>query len=317
MERAVLPLLLLSFLALLSCERAPDPSSLPEAPVAKLTDKVYVIHGPLELPNNQNLGFINNPGFVLTNKGVVIIDPGISMLVGEMVLKKIRSVTEAPVIAVFNTHIHGDHWLANSAVKQAFPKTVIYAHSKMKALADAGDGGHWIKLFNDMTGGALHETQAVAPDLAVENSEVVKLGDTSFRIHHTGRAHTDGDIMIEVIEESVVFLGDNAVSGLVPPIIDNIKGNIIALESALKINAKHYVPGHGLSGGPETVKPFLIFLQTLIQSVKQYYSQGMSDFEMKPKVAEALTPYQSWVDFDAELGRHVSRAYLEIEAEAF
>jgi len=42
----------------------------------KISNHVYVIHGPLESPKNTNEGFMNNPALILTDEGVVIIDPG-------------------------------------------------------------------------------------------------------------------------------------------------------------------------------------------------------------------------------------------------
>ena len=39
--------------------------------------------------------------------------------------------------------------------------------------------------------------------------------------------------------------------------------------------------------------------------------------EMKPQVAERLAAYKDWYGFDSELGRHISLAYLEVEANAF
>ncbi|MCP4949061.1 MAG: MBL fold metallo-hydrolase, partial [Aestuariibacter sp.] len=109
---------------------------------------------------------------------MVVIDLGISVYVGEMVLKKISTVTDAPVIAVFNTHIHGDHWLANHAIKRAFPEAVIYAHPKMKARVEAGEGDMWLRRFNEMTKGALEGTRIVIPDVTVTNGEIVGLGGT-------------------------------------------------------------------------------------------------------------------------------------------
>ena len=38
---------------------------------------VYVIHGPTELPSPSNQGFMNNPAFIVTDEGVVVIDPGL------------------------------------------------------------------------------------------------------------------------------------------------------------------------------------------------------------------------------------------------
>ena len=57
---------------------------------------VYVIHGPLETPNLSNQGFMNNPGFVVTDAGVVVVDPGGSVQTGEMVLDRIAEITDQP-----------------------------------------------------------------------------------------------------------------------------------------------------------------------------------------------------------------------------
>ena len=73
---------------------------------------VSVMHGPLAEPNVSNQGFMNNPAIVVSNNGVILIDPGSTLGVGEKVLDEVRKVTDKPVLAIFNTHIHGDHWLA-------------------------------------------------------------------------------------------------------------------------------------------------------------------------------------------------------------
>ncbi|MGB5454671.1 MAG: MBL fold metallo-hydrolase, partial [Gammaproteobacteria bacterium] len=68
----------------------------------KISSHVYVIHGPLELPNETNEGFMNNPAFIITDDGVVVIDPGSSLHTGNMLLREVRKVTDLPVIAVFD-----------------------------------------------------------------------------------------------------------------------------------------------------------------------------------------------------------------------
>jgi glyoxylase-like metal-dependent hydrolase (beta-lactamase superfamily II) len=290
---------------------------LPEAPLARLTERVYVIHGPNERPNPANRGFMNNPGFVVTDKGVVVVDPGSSVAVGEMVLKKIAEVTSLPVIAVFDTHIHGDHWLGNQAIKAAFPQAVIYAHPNMKAKAPT-EGENWVALLDRLTEGAIAGTRPVVPDMHIDGGETLALGGLHFRIHHTGPAHTDGDIMIEVVEEKVLFLGDIALAGRIGRMDDGrFRGNLAALDAALATAAIHFIPGHGPSGGRQVVEDYRRYLATLYDAVKSYYERGLSDFEMKPKVAERLAAFRSWRDFEAELGRQVSLAYLEIEAETF
>ncbi|MDB4576071.1 hypothetical protein N9112_03855, partial [bacterium] len=42
----------------------------------KVADNTWVMHGPREMPNPQNKGFMNNPGIVKTSAGLVMIDPG-------------------------------------------------------------------------------------------------------------------------------------------------------------------------------------------------------------------------------------------------
>ncbi len=87
-------------------------------PLVRVSDKIYVIYGPFDLPNQTNHGFRNNPVIVLTSSGVVVFDPGGSAWAGEMVAGKIKSISQKPVVAVFNSHAHGDHWLGNEGIKK-------------------------------------------------------------------------------------------------------------------------------------------------------------------------------------------------------
>jgi glyoxylase-like metal-dependent hydrolase (beta-lactamase superfamily II) len=299
-----------------ACDRK-APAIQTDFPLTKLTDRVYVIHGPNEMPTKANQGFMNNPGFVLTRKGVVVIDPGSSVQIGEMLLKKIATVTREPVIAVFNTHIHGDHWLANDAIHRAHPKAVIYAHPKMIEKS-VGEGENWLKTLLQLTAGGTKGTKAVIPNLGIDNEETLALGGMHFRIHHTGQAHTDGDLMVEVVEEKVMFMGDNAVVERTGRMDDgNFLGNIAACEVALKTGANHFVPGHGKSNGREVVTAYRDWLKALYGSVKKHYAAGLSDFDMKDRVVADLKPFQKWALFDAEIGKLISFAWLQVEQASF
>jgi glyoxylase-like metal-dependent hydrolase (beta-lactamase superfamily II) len=309
------PLLILP-LILAACDRS-APAIQGDFPLARLTDRVYVLHGPNEMPNPANQAFMNNPGFVLTPKGVVVVDPGSSRQVGELLLKKIATVTRDPVIAVFNSHIHGDHWLGNDAIRRAYPKAVIYAHPKMREKA-AGEGQRWIELMNRLSEGAVKGTEVVAPNMGLDDGETLAVGGLHFRVHHSGQAHTDGDLMIEVLEEKVLFLGDNVVADRAARLDDgDFLGNVAACEAALKTEAKLFVPGHGRSGGREVVVAYRDWLKALYGAVKKHYAQGLSDFDMKDKVVAELKSYRRWAMFDSEIGKLVSLAYLQVEKAAF
>lgn len=51
--------------------------------------------------------------------------------------------------------------------------------------------------------------------------------------------------------------------------------------------------------------------------MRRHYRNGLSDFEMKPKINEALSAYRDWSSLGESLGPLVSAAYQEIEAEEF
>jgi glyoxylase-like metal-dependent hydrolase (beta-lactamase superfamily II) len=221
------------------------------------------------------------------------------------------------VIAVFNTHFHGDHWLGNDAIRRAHPNAILYAHPQMIARAQA-EGGNWVKLLNDLTAGTVGPIEPLVPNAEINDGETLALGGLHFRAYHTGKAHTDGDLMIEVVEEKVMFLGDNSLVDRIGRMDDgDFKGNVAALEMALQTKAEHFVPGHGPSNGRAVAEGYRDYLKALYTEVKKYYDQGVSDFDMKPKVAETLARFRAWKDFEDQLGKHISLAYLQVEAEAF
>ena len=284
-------------------------------PLTKIAAHTYVIHGPMGFPSAENQGFMNNPGFVITKNGVVVIDPGSSLQVGRMLLKQMRTVTKLPVTHVFNTHIHGDHWLGNQAIREAYPKAVLMGHPEMIKKIKEGEGQVWVKLMDDQTKGHTKGTQSVPPDVAVIDRTDVKIGGMTFRVHAPEKAHSHTDIMIEAMEESVVFTGDNVTNLILVRMVDGtFTGNIAACDRIAAIKAKHYVPGHGPTGDVTIVTHYRQYLATVFNNAKQQHDLGKSDFEMKDGIKTKLKPYIGWVRFDVELGKHISQAVLEIEA---
>ena len=286
-------------------------------PLERVSERVYVIFGPNEPPTPANKGFQNNPGIVLTNVGIVIIDPGSSVYTGSYVLKRARELDSARVVAVFNTHSHGNHWLGNQAIKEAYPTAVVYAHPKAKELAEQGEGERWIKAINQRTGGTLAGTYPVGPGRSADEGDTIEIGGVHFRIHHTGPAHTESDIMIEVLEERVLFFGDIVRSQNVSEFMESVTGNIDAIDRGLATDANRFVPGHGPGLDGAMVQNYRGFLATLRSTLTQFYNDGMASYEVKPLMVAALKDYRSWSGFDDHIGRLIHAAYLEVEQESF
>lgn len=297
------------------------PTSLKHYSFEQVSKNIYVIHGSQELPSVKSRGFMNNPAIITTENGVIVIDPGSSKEIGMQLLDKIRGITKKPVIAIFNTHIHGDHWLGNHGIRTVYPKVPIYAHQRMIERVNKGEGNEYIDLFSKMTNKITANTQVVTPNIGLNGGESLSLDGVSLSIHHTGHAHTDSDIMIEVIESKSLFFGDIVASKRVPnsdiPKDSNFKGTIKAIKTILKTSAATtFIPGHGKTGGREVPEASLQFLSKFVNSVTYYYNQGLSDYEMKQKVINDLHEFKDWNNF-SEIGRVISYLYQETERDNF
>ncbi len=290
---------------------------VPDYPVDKIAANVYIIHGPLSVPNASNKGFMNNPGIVLTTKGVVVIDPGATIETGEMVLRAIKKLTNKPVIAVFNTHQHADHWFGNAAINKAYPNAIIYAHEI--TVNDAPDiGKDWVVTLKDLTKLNHLQTKVVGAHKTVKHGDVISIGDTQFSIFHYGVTHTHSDIMVAV-DNKAVFMGDNLFNGrLNAHSAGHIKKTWQAVEKVVAdVQPKMIVPGHGQSGDLTMLKYALDVHKLLYQSVREQYENDIEDFEMRAEVEKKIADYKSWEGFDQQLGRVINKAYLEIEEADF
>ena len=284
----------------------------------KIGPHTYVIeHGPHDEDQKVSHGFHNNPGFVITNTGVVVIDTGSSYEIGKMILRKITSVTSKPITHIFTTHFHGDHWLANQALVEAYPDVRTIAHPELIALLKGGEDKFWLDTFAKRLGDDFTGTKAVIPNTPAENKQY-KIGGITFQVILFEKAHTATDLMVNVVEEGVLFTGDIANNEHFSFMgHGNFKGAYEATQKALTMNAKHIVVGHGRSGEVDRVNEFAEIYQKLRSVVGRYYEQGLMDYGMKPKVVAEFDKYKDWSGFDRQIGPYISQIIAEYENESF
>ncbi|RRQ21566.1 MBL fold metallo-hydrolase [Thiohalobacter thiocyanaticus] len=296
------------------------PMAFEQHPLEQISRHIYIVQGTQALPGPESRGFMNNPSAVVTDNGIIIIDPGSSAEIGRQLLAKLSDVTDKPVIAVFNTHVHGDHWLGNQGIREIHPEVPIYAHTRMIERIEAGEGEKWIQLLMNMTEGAIEGTRVIGPNIGLSGGEVLSLDGITLKIHHTGHAHTDHDLMIEVVDDKGMFFGDIVTSGRVPnsdvPQDASFKGSITAIKAMLNADVDIYIPGHGRSGGREIPETTLRFLETLHSSVTHHFNRGLEAYEMRDEVISDLAEYQDWINFN-EMGRVINFVFQEVENENF
>ncbi len=282
-----------------------------------VADKVYVMHGPLAQPNPDNQGFMNNPAVIEGKTGLILIDPGSSLQVGEEILKEVARISTKPVLAVFNSHIHGDHWLGNQAVKQAYPQVDIYAHANTIKQSQSSEGATWLSLMLRLTEGQTIGTEIVAANKAVDHGDRIVIDGEEFRIHSMLPSHTDTDIMIEHVASKTIFMGDNCFNLRMGRYdgSSSIVGTIEVLEQITAGDFEHVVPGHGPSGDIETtIMPYLNYLNLLKKVVEEGQEAELEDYEIKAQTLSQFEHMSHWSEFDTMFGRNLNKMYLELEA---
>jgi glyoxylase-like metal-dependent hydrolase (beta-lactamase superfamily II) len=298
--------------------RGPD---VPDVPATKVAERTYYLLAVDPEPEPRNFGFFSNPGFVVTSEGVVVVDTGGSVQIGEMLIRQIKTVTNKPVVAIFNTHIHGDHWLGNHAFVEAYPKVKIYAHPKVMEHVRNGAGAVWNGFMSRNTNDANAGTVITPPTLEVQGGDVIKVGDVDFKVHYMGKVHSDSDIAIEAVQEKVMFVGDMAMRRVANMADGNFANSIVAMENFEAMShIKHFVPGHGEFDDMSMIRDQKQFFEIIYNTIKEHYDDGLSDFEIRPKITDTefmQKVAKNWPGYDSTIGRFVSEAYQEFEASLF
>ncbi len=282
-----------------------------------VAENVYVMHGPLSIPNPDNRGFMNNPAIIEGKTGLILIDPGSSLQVGQKILEEVARVSSKPILAVFNSHIHGDHWLGNHAVKRAYPAVDIYAHANTIAQSQDSEGLNWLDLMLRLTDGISSGTEIVSANKAVTHNDRIVIDGEEFLIHSQIPSHTDTDIMIEHVGSNTIFMGDNCFNRRMGR-FDNsssILGTISTLEYIATRSYATVVPGHGASGDIEAaLMPYLNYLRQLKAVVEQGLEDELEDYEIKARVLPRFEHESQWHGFEVQFGPNLNKMYLELEA---
>lgn len=288
----------------------------------RLSERVWMIFSPDGFPTPENRGMMSNVTFVVTSQGVVILDSGSSLQIGQMALRMIARVTDRPVVAVFNSHYHGDHWLGNHAFAQQFgPQLPIHALPGTIEAIKGTAGSSWRSLLERWTQQSTLGTEVVAPNTPVAHGQVLRWGDTSFRMHHYGTAHTPSDLCVEVVEDRVTHVGDIAMTNRIANMDEGSYPGTFKYYEALSqaTGAQLWVPGHGQARGDllQTYGRFMAGIwEPCLKAVQEDKTEAQARAAVlsDPRVASRAADMQG---FAGNIGKYVSLAYLEAERVAF
>jgi len=293
-----------------------------DIPAQRLSKHVWMIYSPDGFPTPQNRGMMANIIFVVTSVGVVVIDSGASLQIGQMAIRMIRKVTDKPVVAVFNSHYHGDHWLGNHAfVKTYGDKLPIYSLASTITKLKGTEGNLWRSLMERWTNQSTVGTQVVIPNTAVQHGQVIQFGDVSLRMHHYGTAHTPSDLSVEIVQDKVTAVGDIAMTNRIANLDEGSYPGTFKYYKALMAAAGEqlWVPGHG-HARQDLLKTYGDFMSGIWEPCLKAVEDGKSEAEARAAVmkdSRVASRAKTMDGFNGNIGKYISLAYLEAEKVAF
>ena len=290
-------------------------------PLRQVSKHVWFIFSPDGFPTPENQGMMCNITFVNTRKGLVVIDSGASVQIGEMAIRQAKKTFGKPIVAVINSHYHGDHWLGNDAMASAYKDLPMYAHPGTIREIRGIQGNMWRSLMEQWTNQATLGTRVVPPALPLEHGAELGFGDVTLRIHHYGKAHTPSDLCVEVVEDKLTCVGDVAMDRRIANMDDGSYLGTFKTYDELEKNpaSKIWLPGHG-EPGPNVLKWNRELFEGIYRPCEQAVKDGLAPDEAKalvlkdPRVASRARETKG---FETNIGKYVSLAYLEAEANGF
>ena len=148
-----------------------------------------------------------NSGVIIGDESVMIIEAQATPRLANKVIECVRSVTNKPISHVVLTHYHAVRVLGASA----FNADQIIMSDMARAMVVERGQEDWDSEFQRFP--RLFEGHESIPGLTwptttFDGSMSVYLGNRRVDLMHLGRAHTAGDIVINVPDQNVMFTGD-------------------------------------------------------------------------------------------------------------
>jgi glyoxylase-like metal-dependent hydrolase (beta-lactamase superfamily II) len=260
---------------------------------------------PIELhaltPNVYWTRELSNIGVIVGDRGVVVFDTGSSAARAQELLAAIARITPKPVDTVVLSHADSDH----VGGLTAFPAGIrIIAQSNVIRT-----------IREDAAAGRGPVPADRVPNHAVEEHEDMVLDGVQVQLRHWAPAHTNGDLVLYLPDQKIVFSGDifcmDPARAYIKPETGGSAGGWIRMaNSLLKLDADRIVVGHGGVETRASLRRFIDASATEYNQVKALVAKGRTLQQIEAEVNEppkSPTGPSRWVPYAQVVYQELTR----------
>jgi len=281
----------------------------------KVNETTFALIGEIGGRTYENQGLNANYGVIVTNDGVILIDSGASQQGAALIDKQVQKLTGKKVKWVINTGSQDHRWLGNEyfisqgAEVIALNKTVTTQKQQASTQLDSVKA-----TLKDRFSGT---KPGYAQKPINQNDIELNLGGTKVQIKYLNHAHFEGDVVVYLPEQNIMFSGDHIyvdrLLGILPQ--SNTSTWLDAFTKIQAINPKVIVPGHGnvcdLFKAKSQTGDYLKFL---VDGTKKY-AEDMAGVENAVRGLSSAPQFEKLANFNELHKGNISRTYLRLEAQ--
>lgn len=254
-----------------------------ELTLHKIADGVYaVIPATAERETAQGIPQATTGGFIIGDKGVLMIETMLTKRLFDQQIKLIRTVTSKPILYAVNTSDHGDHCFTNYLL----PASTLIIQNEF-AKENLGKNYESIKQFMVMLfgkGRGIEATTFRPADITIAKNNSLKLdlgGGKVVEFLNGGTAQSPADLFVWLPSAKVFWAGNPfiAESPTIPWLFDGYflepAANLQKMYDFLPADAI-VVPGHGRITTKAGIKYTIDYVAALKTQVQAAVDKGLT-----------------------------------------
>ena len=244
--------------------------SLPE----EVVPGVWSAIGATAPPTYYNSGHNNNLSFIITKKGVVVVNASDNYLLASALHDEIKKRTDQPVKYVVLENGQGHAMLGSSYWQEQGAKVVAHVETAQE-IEEFGEQTlqRAQRVLRDKSAG----TKLTTPDITFEDKYVIELGGELIEVLYLGTAHSPGDVVTWLPKKKLVISGDVAFHQRLLPVMEttDTAGWISTWDKFLALGAEHVIPGHGAPTNYQEVSKYTQgYLQFMRDEIGKILEEG-------------------------------------------